>query len=262
MFGIFKKEENTGPGDVKVVRDALLRFIKQELQKSEGGEGKNIKGIHLYILEDSADKHVYEAATYVDSPDQFKNEVQKIADDYAVDLPQNWALEIAFTTDVPAEATNIGDLRAALFIRTKDNSFRKSATAYIHILNGEAEKKEYAINSTDEKLNIGREKHAQADDGFFRFNHIAFPGDSNNESNKYISRQHAHIEWNNDNGSFMFFADEGGVPPGNKVKIRSAKSEVLNKLNSTQIGHKLDEGDQIILGDSAVIEFSYKPVAE
>src|SRR5476651_2469257 len=105
MFGLFKKEENTGPGDVKIVRDTLLRFIKQELQKSEGGEGKNIKGIHLYILEDSADKHVYEAATYVDTPDQFKNEVQKIADDYAVDLPQNWTLEIAFTTDVPVEAT-------------------------------------------------------------------------------------------------------------------------------------------------------------
>jgi hypothetical protein len=259
MFDIFKKGDDKGTGDVKSVRDTLLRYIKKELQKAEGGEGGNIKGIHLFILADNNNKQVYESAIYAGDENRFKNEVQKIADDYALDLPKNWVMEIEFCTDIPPEASAIDGLDAALFIRTKDNAIQKSATGYIRVLNGEAEKKEYTLTSADGKVNIGREKKVQVNDGFFRLNHIAFPGDSANESNRYISRQHAHIEWSNDSNSFMFYADEGGVPPGNKVKVRSAKDETLNKLNSTQIGHKLDEGDQVILGESAVIEFSYIP---
>jgi pSer/pThr/pTyr-binding forkhead associated (FHA) protein len=126
-------------------------------------------------------------------------------------------------------------------------------------LSGDTDQKEYNITSDGGKIHIGRDKKAQGDDGFFRTNHIAFPSDSENESNKYVSRQHAHIEWNNDAGRFMIFADEGGVPPRNKIKIRSEKSEDIIKLSSTHIGHQLQEGDQIILGESAVLEFSYQP---
>ena len=57
----------------------------------------------------------------------------------------------------------------------------------------------------------------------------------------------------------MVFADEGGIPPKNKIKIRTAKTEQITKLHSKQIGHELAEGDQIILGDSVVLEFSYQP---
>ncbi|OIQ65789.1 hypothetical protein GALL_526500 [mine drainage metagenome] len=56
----------------------------------------------------------------------------------------------------------------------------------------------------------------------------------------------------------MIFADDGGVPPRNKIKVRSALFENLVKLHSVGIGHKLAEGDQVILGESAVLEFSYR----
>jgi hypothetical protein len=258
MFDIFKREENKQPMDVKTVRAAILRFIKQELQKAEGGEGSNIKGIYLFVGCAENERQVYEAAVYNEETDRFKGEVQRIADDYALGLPENWVLDIRFTDEVPPEAIKIKDVDAALFVRTKDNSIQKTATAYIRVLSGEAEKEVYQINSGDGKINIGREARAQVADGFFRLNHIAFPGDSKNPVNKFISRQHAHIEWSKENSYFMFFADDGGVPPGNKTKIRSAATEVLNKLISTQIGHKLEEGDQVILGESAVIVFSCK----
>jgi pSer/pThr/pTyr-binding forkhead associated (FHA) protein len=257
MFDLFKKNENKGAGDVKAVRDALLRFIKEELQKAEGGEGRNIKGIDIFILSDPAEKHLYEAAVYAEEKDRFKEEVQKIADDYAVDLPENWDITISFEDEYPPEAMKIAALNAAVFIRTKANTIQKSGSAYIRILNGEAEKHEYKINSSNGKINIGREKKAQVDEGFFRLNHIAFLTDNDNESNKFVSRQHAHIEWNNDNGCFVLFADDGGIPPGNKIKIRSVSNENLVKLNSVHVSHRLVEGDQIILGESAVLEFSY-----
>ncbi len=86
---------------------------------------------------------------------------------------------------------------------------------------------------------------------------LLFPAKSSSEGNKFVSRQHAHIEWNNDAGCFMLFADEGGVPPRNKVKIRSVGAPTPIKLHSIDVGHPLHEADQIVLGESAVLEFSY-----
>jgi hypothetical protein len=50
MFEIFKRKEEKAPNDVKGLRDALLRMVKEQLQKSEGGEGRHIKGIHLFTM--------------------------------------------------------------------------------------------------------------------------------------------------------------------------------------------------------------------
>ena len=194
---------------------------------------------------------------YFEETDRFKNEeVQKIADDFAIDLPENWVMEIVFTDNLPTEAVRVPGLEAALFIQTRKRTLIKSSTAYIEVLGGEAEQKIYTITSASGKVTIGREKKVRTPDGFFRENVIAFPATSANESNKFVSRQHAHIEWDNDSGSFLLFADEGGIPPRNKVKLRSEKGE-LEKLQTMEIGHQLREGDQIILGDSAVLGFSY-----
>jgi hypothetical protein len=256
-MNLFKDKTDKKPDDVKMIRENLLLFIKEQLSKLEGGEGKNIKGINLFISAKSEEKHIYEASVYFDSPDRFKNEVQRISDDYVINLPEEWAMDITFVDEFPLEVMQIPELNAALFIRTHKNILQKSATAYIRILNGEAENDVYIIKSSDGKITIGRDKKVQNDDGFFRINVIAFPGDSKHESNKYISRQHAHIKFNNDSGQFYLFADENGVPPRNKIKIRTADEDTPVKLYSTKIGYALKEGDQIMLGQSAILEFTY-----
>jgi hypothetical protein len=214
--------------------------------------------MHLFIACNDADTHLYEAAVYFEEEDRFKHEeVQKIADDFAINLPESWLMEMSFVDALPAEAIAIPGTEAALFIQTKKRSVQKTATAYIRPLNGETEKQEYTITSTSGRVTIGREKRVMAEDGFFRINHIAFPDASSNESNKYVSRQHAHIEFDQESGCFVLYADEGGVPPKNKIKIRSVKHRDPIKLNTTKIGHHLEEGDQIMLGESALLEFSF-----
>jgi hypothetical protein len=258
MMDFFKQSTQDSPQDVKAIRDTLLQFIKDRLKKVEGGEGSNIKGLHLFITCTEEDRHVYESALYLDEPDRFKEEeVQRIADDFAIELPANWNMEITFVDSLPPEAIKIPDIEAALFIQTKSQVIQKEATAYIKILNGEAEQEVYTIHSKDGCVNIGREKKTQGTDGFFRINHIAFPSESQHGSNKYISRQHAHIQFDNDSGHFLLYADEGGIPPRNKVKVRSVQDETPVKLFSTRLGHVLHEGDQIMLGESAIVEFSY-----
>jgi hypothetical protein len=255
-MNLFK--EKTGEKDVKMVRETLLQFIKQQLGKLEGGEGAHIKGLHLFIAAAPEERHIYESAVYFEEPGRFRNEeVQRVADDYAIDLPAGWEMETSFADAIPAEAIKISGLEAGLFIRTQKSGIGKPATAYLRVLNGEAEKEFYTIHSTDGKITLGREKRVQAGDGFFRINTIAFPAESQQEANKYISRQHAHIEYDKDAGQFYLYADEGGIPPRNKIKVRSVSDDTPVKLYSTQIGHALKEGDQVMLGESAILEFSY-----
>jgi pSer/pThr/pTyr-binding forkhead associated (FHA) protein len=258
MFELFKKPEQSVP-DVKSIRNSLLQFIKAQLAKAEGGEGGAIKTLHLFLTCSEGERHLYEPAVYLNEEGRFKEEVQKIADDFALNLPDLWELDITFTAEPPAEAVKAQQVAGALFIRNGTNAIQKKAAAYIKVLNGEAEKEVYAITSESGKINIGREKRVQTRDNFFRVNTIAFPAESTAESNKYISRQHAHIEWDNGTGTFLLFADEGGVPPRNKIKIRSVQNEDPVKLQSTRLGYSLQEGDQIILGETALLEFSYSP---
>jgi hypothetical protein len=257
MFDMFQKDKETRPADVKTIRDSLLRFIKEQLQKVEGGEGSNIKALQLFVACKNEEKHMYESALSIGEEDKFKNEVQKIADDFAIDLPEIWALEVEFTDSYPEGTIKTPEVDAALFIQTRKRSLQKFSAAFVKVINGETEKNTYAISSTDGRINIGREKHVQTDSGFFRTNQIAFSATNENPANKYVSRQHAHIEYNNETGSFILFADEGGVPPKNKVKVLSSQDPNPVKLFSIQVGHTLREGDQIMLGGSAILEFSY-----
>lgn len=245
------------PADVKTVRHALVQFIKEQLRKAEGGEGGNIRSLHLFMNPAKDEKHVYEAAIYLNEEDRFKNEVQKIADDFAIELPEAWDLHITFDEALPAEAIKINGLDAALFISTTKKPVNtKFPDACITVLNGEAEQEEYIINPGRKKIYIGRDKKVRTSDGFFRENTIAFKPDSPHESNKYVSRQHAHIEWNSEDGNFYLFADEGGIPPSNKIKIKLAEGSIV-KLQNTKVGHRLQEGEQIILGESALLQFNY-----
>lgn len=258
MFDLFKQKEEASAPDVKSLRQNLLLFIKDQLQRWEGGEGANIKGMQLFFSPSADDRHLYEAAVFFDAPDKFKDEeIQRISDDYAIDLPAEWTLDLLFVEVIPPEAIKSRDLPVAIHVSTKKQpTLTTLTTAYLRVINGEAEKDVYTLTDKGGKACIGREKRVQTDEGFLRENTIAFPSTSQNASNKYISRQHAHVEWNRDVGGFFLYADEGGIPPKNKIKIQTENGDII-RLGSTQVGHHLQEGDQIVLGESALLQFSY-----
>jgi hypothetical protein len=258
MFNLFKSNKEKRPEDVKSLRESILMFIKDELRKLEGGEGGHLRSMQLFFAPSQEDKHLYARAVYAEEEGRFQNEeVQRIIDDYAIDVPQQWILQIFFTDQLPASSKKAEDLEAAILINAHHKQTEnQNPTAYIRVLGGEAEKKYYTITDTMGKITIGREKEVQTASGFHRNNTIAFPGNSANAGNKFISRDHAHIKFDEETGCFMLYADEGGVPPRNKIKVRSEKGELF-KLQTTGIGHPLREGDQVILGETALLEFSY-----
>ena len=64
MFDLFKQKEDASAPDVKTLRQNLLLFIKQQLQKWEGGEGVNVKGMQLFLAPSADDRHLHEAAVF------------------------------------------------------------------------------------------------------------------------------------------------------------------------------------------------------
>jgi hypothetical protein len=251
MFKLFKER----PHDVKFIRNILSQFIKEKLQRAQGGEGSNIMGVYIFINCSDAEKHLYEAAVFANVPGKFKlEEVQRIADDYAITLSPSFKCDIAFTDKFPPQADLVNDINAAVFISTKKSGLiNRKSQAFIKVLNGEAEQESYSLDAANGRINIGREAKVQAAGNYMRKNTIAFKP---NEINRSVSRQHAHIEWEADSNSFLVFADEGGIPPNNKMKVRTPEG-VLIKMQAIEVGHRLQEGDQVILGDSAVLEFTY-----
>ena len=258
MLDFFTPRNEQKPMDVKILRTKLVQFIKEQLQRRQGGEGRNIRGIELYLAPTPEEKDVYDATVYFHDGDRFKTEeVQKIADDYAIELPHHWNLNIVFVDELPGEAVKSRELPVALHIGTKKQpNLSNPTTAYLRVLSGEAEHSDYTISAGAGKVYIGRDREVKTPEGFFRINTIAFIVRNAADPNRYISRQHAHIEWNEDNGCFYLFADEGGIPPRNKVKVQTSDGSLL-KLQTIQIGHALREGDQIMLGESSLLQFTY-----
>jgi hypothetical protein len=253
MFKLFKEPAT----DVKKIRNILLQFIKEKLQRAEGGEGANINGIYLYVNCNESERYLYESVVHAANPEKFRDEVQRIADDYAIQLPGSWKYEIAFTDKFPEQSYVATEIKTALFISTrKAGIINKKSHAYIRILGGNAEKEMYMLEPSKEKINIGREAKVQLNGGFVRKNNIAFTASGSMDINRCVSRQHAHIEWEPSSGSFLIFADEGGIPPHNKMKVHTAEGSFI-KMQAIEVGHRLREGDQVILGDKAVLEFTY-----
>ena len=253
----FFKNKPARTMDVKEIRNSVLQFMKEQLQKLDGGEGENIKCIHLFVYAPEADRHLYESALYVHNPDRFKkDEVQKIVDDYAIDLPPKWEMEIKFVDELPEGVIKSDETDVALaFSSNKQIKVNTALKAALRVVFGTAEESLYTFTPETARINIGREREAQTADGFFRLNNIAFPGNAH-EKNRYISREHAHIEWDPEKSAFYLFADEGGIPPRNKIKVQQPDGRVI-KLQTSHIGHRLQSGDQIVLGESALLEFIY-----
>lgn len=257
MFDFFKKNKVDTPLDAKGLREEILQFIKEELQQLDGGEGKYLKSLALFVRVSAEELFSYETALYSAAPEKFQEEVQRIADNFALDLPEGWKLTVHYVAEFPESVIERKHLKVGLVLKNSGSPVNTAVglTASLKVITGRAEQEVYKIEAGMGRINIGRESNVQGSDGSFRINTIAFPADAQ-ERNKYISRQHAHLEWDQQQACFKLYADEGGVPPGNKTKVRVAKDETVHKLNSTQIGYSLKHGDQVILADVAVLEFT------
>lgn len=112
----------------------------------------------------------------------------------------------------------------------------------------------YTISPADnvKRWNIGRGENVEGT--YFRRNNIVFEDDSTNECNKYVSREHAHIEYSEGVG-FLLFVDAGGrKSTGNRTRVFRDNS-YLDLGSNMNVPIQLYDGDYIELGKHASLEF-------
>lgn len=129
-------------------------------------------------------------------------------------------------------------------------------------------KKKYLLSSEEitsgriPAYNIGRGRFVQKNN-VFRENHIFFDDDPVSplrEEYRCVSRNHAHIGFENTTG-FFFQVDEGGAFPGKTLLINGGKTIRCESVNAK---FPLQNGDKIIVKDSLAIKtiLVYKDINE
>ena len=115
----------------------------------------------------------------------------------------------------------------------------------------------YVLSSTDKNRiwNIGRGEISQVGKGYIRQNHIVFDDNATNEHNKFVSRNHAHIEYSESLG-YLLYVDEGGRRnEQNRTRVIRG-NDILDLESNMKIPIQLKDGDQIELGKHAILSFN------
>lgn len=98
------------------------------------------------------------------------------------------------------------------------------------------------------RYNIGSGKHPVMSDNSHRENQIAIDDDSTSiefDKNKFVSRAHAHISYDNNHG-FILYAEHGGTRAAQKRTHIYRGGEKI-ELNNILIPEPLQDGDYIVL---------------
>jgi pSer/pThr/pTyr-binding forkhead associated (FHA) protein len=102
------------------------------------------------------------------------------------------------------------------------------------------------------RTNIGRVVDVYRAEGLFRRNDLAF--EAENEINRSVSREHAHIRYDRAAGEYRLFNDrwyERGVNGGCATWI--VRDGMSQEVHRTARGTKLEPGDEIRFGRAVVM---------
>lgn len=219
------------------------------------GNNKNAENSILHIgIFDSSFVSAY-AITIKDGT--FKS---KLYEKITTELGISFADIVVHTKDgnYPKDRSKIKGRQACFYAVLPITVSVVSSKVQIEVLHdrGKLLKDVYVLSSTDKEQywNIGRGKISQVGKGYIRQNHIIFDDDSVNECNKYVSRNHAHIEYSEGVG-FLLYVDEGGRRSvKNRTRVIRGK-EFMDLESNMIVPIQLQDGDQIELGKHAILGF-------
>lgn len=151
------------------------------------------------------------------------------------------------------QITNSVNCYYAILSRTEPVITTKVQISIVHN-RGKLLQDSYTISPTDKvkRWNIGRGKNVEGT--YFRQNDIVFEDNTTNECNRYVSREHAHIEYSESVG-FLLYVDAGGrKSKGNRTRV-FRDNEFLDLGSNMNTPIQLHNGDHIELGKHAILEF-------
>ena len=100
------------------------------------------------------------------------------------------------------------------------------------------------------RVQIGRDSDVYRDGGMVRRNDLVFAEDT--DVNRSVSREHAHIDYDNTTGEYRLFNDRW-YPRGTDSGTRIVRDGVSIEVHRDSRGSKLEPGDEIHLGRAIVM---------
>ena len=102
-------------------------------------------------------------------------------------------------------------------------------------------------------FNIGRGAFPNIGEGGYRQNHIAIDDKNNLETNRYVSRAHAHIGFSEVFGFYLQVEYGGSRLSGNRTRL--FRGEKMIEMENLEVKEPLQNGDLIELGKAVVLQF-------
>jgi hypothetical protein len=161
----------------------------------------------------------------------------------SVRFPERLRLEVDVATGLPLP----GEVWLTVAVGSQAPAGGSGIPARLVVQKGSANVPELPIDKP--RVHLGREVDVYRDGGMRRRNDLAFVEDS--EVNRSVSREHAHIDYDNTTGEYRLFNDRW-YARGTDCGTRIVRHGVSLEVHRDTRGTRLEPGDEIHLGRAIV----------
>lgn len=227
------------------IRLAVLDAVKAKSHRVGGRNVFPFDLIHVELLGVPEDQAAVLASDFLTT--YLSSEIKSALKRSSFRFADTLRLELHTSTNLPAPG------QAWLSVETRlENSaapLQSSPSGRLVVLQGAANHPELAISKP--RTNIGRTAEVYHSTGPSRRNDLAFTED--NDVNRTVSREHAHILYSQKTGSYRLFNDRYYKSDGN-CGLWIVRDGLSQPVHRTPRGTVLRSGDEIHLG-TAVLQF-------
>jgi hypothetical protein len=233
------------PPELAEIRLAVLDRIRE---KSYGAGGKKVFPYDLLRVEmrgvEESRRDVFAGRFFRKYLEQ---EVRNALRDGGCRFPDNLRVDVEPIVGLPKPG------EAWLLVDTASQEISdagKKPVGRLIVREGDANAREIRLEKA--RTNIGRVVDVYRSEGLYRRNDLAF--EAENEINRSVSREHAHIQYDRASGEYRLFNDrwyERG--PHGDCATWIVRDGLSQEVHRTSRGAKLEPGDEIRFGKAVVM---------
>jgi hypothetical protein len=253
-FGATAQAMGESP-EVAEIRIAVLDEVKKKIQRAGGQALFPYNVLRIQIRAAGEEGAIFERDFF---RRYFEEELRKCLSKETCRFPEDLRVEVRATNSQGSEA---GDwLRVEMVAEDAAPAPEEAApsrqAAMLVVSAGTADKTEIPLEKV--RTNIGRLSDVYKSEGLSRRNDLAFAED--NPINRTVSREHAHIVYDQQTGEYRLFNDrwyQRGNKAENNCGLWIVRDGMGQQVHRDTRGTRLEPGDEIHLG-KAVVKFQVK----
>ncbi|MGH9666770.1 MAG: FHA domain-containing protein [Bryobacteraceae bacterium] len=246
-FGAARATEDAP--ELAEIRLAVIDAVKSKSHRAGAARifADDIVRVHLRGIPEA------QAATFQNGflAQYFQQEVRAALARSSYRFPENLEVDLQTTPQLP------GPGEEWIWVETESKAppetARRRGRARLIVIEGAANEREIQINKP--RINIGRTADVFRSEGPSRKNDLAFTED--NEVNRSVSREHAHIEAGGEAGQYRIFNDrwyKAGAKAEANCGLWIVRDSLSQPVHRNGRGVVLKSGDEIHLG-RAILKF-------